>query len=709
MPFHSSFRLLGLAFILHAATVTSQGLPALCVPAYTDSTVAGDLVEAVELEDLVNAGTGGIGGRGYHDLRYTGADRIAKLAAGGTYELTITAGARANEVYAAWIDLDQNASFSPNELLGTWTSTIPNDIGTIPFLLANDARRGYAALRVRCVYQEPVIDPCAEYAFGETEDYMALISDGLNCIPEIAYGNLEGDEIRGVQLGSFSYMGNSTDPAPYTDRREQGLMVSPGVTYNLTISTGPATGDLVAAWVDWNGDGDWDDAAELVGQGYASVPFQTVLFTFAVPVLAPMGQRALRVRAWDSGLPPNACTDRLYGETEDYTIGVRNPLFLCYPVAGTTSGGDEIVRTVLLGDTFQAPARWPFHNVIDTVSQRLDRGASYTMNVLTGNHFPTRYQLWVDANYDGDFNDVGEALAAVTSSSAAQSINLIFTLPAGMAPGMSHLRLRCSDGNAVAPASCANSLTGEIEDHVVVVEDAAGPCIPYVSRWTQDGHFIDGVLLGSISTSATGGLRGLAYQDHTGLSTLLTAGMSYDLVLTAGTNSLHHFDAFIDLDLNGDLSGPGEHIGHAVTNQPGGQATITFTVPNTSLSGVALLRVRCSAGDTIVDGCADLVPYGLGETEDYTVQLDNTTGVPSLTAAGFSVQARPDLGLVLVTASASLRGQSVRVVNMIGQPVFEGRVTGTTTAIPAAHWASGAYVISVPTSPARNSIVIGWP
>ncbi|MBK8612098.1 MAG: hypothetical protein IPN85_01170 [Flavobacteriales bacterium] len=709
MSFHSSFRLLGLSFLLHAALVSSQGLPVLCVPTYTDSTVAGDLIEGVELEDLVNSGTGGVGGRGYHDLRFTGADRIAKLTAGGTFDLTITSGSRANEVYAAWIDLDQNATFSPNELLGTWTSTIPNDIGTIAFTLPVNARRGYAALRVRCVYQEPVIDPCTEYAFGETEDYMVLISDGLNCIPEMAYGNLEGDEIRSVQLGSFSYPGNSTDPVPYSDRRDRGLMVSPSVTYNLSISSGPATGDLIAAWIDWNGDGDWDDAAELVGQGYASSPFQSILLTFTVPPQAPMGERTLRIRAWDSGLPPNPCTDRLYGETEDYTIGVRNPGFLCYPVAGTTSGGDEIVRTVLLGDTFQAPARWPFHSVIDTVPQRMYRGASHIMNVLSGSHFPTRYQLWVDANYDGDFNDAGEALATVLSSSAGQSLNLNFTLPATMAPGMTHLRLRCSDGNAVAPGSCENSLTGEIEDHVVVVEDAAGPCIPYVSRWTQDGHYIDGLQLGSISSSGSGGLRGLAYTDNTSQSTLLTAGTSYDLVLTAGSSDQHHFDSFIDLDLNGDLSGAGEHIGHAITTQPGGQTTITFTLPFTSLSGAALLRVRCSASDTITDGCVDLVPAGLGETEDYTVQLDNPTGVPSATAGGFSVQARPDLGLVIVTASASLQGQRLRVVNMLGQHVFEGRVTGTTTMIPATSWVSGAYVVSLPGSPLRNSTVVGWP
>ncbi|MCC7503533.1 MAG: T9SS type A sorting domain-containing protein [Flavobacteriales bacterium] len=689
--------------------VHAQGLPALCIPSYTDSTTAGDLIEAVELEDLFNSGTGTTGSTGYHDLRYSGADRIAKVSAGGTYELTITSGARANEVYAAWIDMDQNATFSPSELLGSWTSVTPSDVGTIAFTLPPAARRGYAALRVRCVYQEPLIDPCAEYAFGETEDYMVLINDGLNCIPEMAYGNLEGDEIRGVQMGSFSFPGNIVDPAPYSDRRDRGLMVSPGVTYNLTVSTGPATGDLVAAWIDWNGDGDWDDAGELVGQGYASSPFQSVLLTLTVPLQAPMGQRTLRVRAWDSGLPPNACTDRWYGETEDYTIGVRYPGFLCYPVAGTTSGGDEIVRTVLLGDTFQAPGRWPFHSVIDTLAQRLVRGASYTMNVLSGTHFPTRYQLWVDANYDGDFNDAGEALSTVLSSSIGESMNLNFTLPPTMAPGMTHLRLRCSDGNTLAPGSCESSLTGEIEDHVVVVEDAMGPCIPYVSRWTQDGHFIDGVQLGSISTSGTGGLRGLAYDDNTSLSSVLTAGTSYDLVLTAGANSVHHFDAFIDLDMNGDLGGPGEHIGHAVTSQPGDQATITFTVPFTSLSGATLLRVRCSASDTIADGCADLVPDGLGETEDYTVQLDNPTGVPIVIVGGFSVQARPDLGSVVVTTSKNGEGQHLRVVNMLGQHVFEGHVTGPTTMIPATNWASGTYVVSLPATATRNSTVVYWP
>jgi len=686
----------------------AQGPPALCVPLTTDSTSVGDHIDGVQLADLNNLGSGTLGGPGYVDLRYGSPDHITRLMPGSSYFLEVVAGDRADEVISAWIDMDQDLLFAEAERLGSYTSTGPGSSGTIAFTLPVGARAGYATLRVRMAYQVPLVDPCQTYTYGETEDYMVLIDDGSPCIPLIPFGNFSGESITGVTLNTFSYSNLVGDPSPYSDLRHLGAMLSIGIFYNLSLTSGAASSELLAAWIDWNGDGDWSDPGELLGQGYAGSAFQTLVFSFTVPADAEMGQRVLRVRSWDSGLPPSACADRNFGETKDFTVGLRHPAFLCFPVAGNTLGGDEIVSLELGGVQFAAPAAWPFHTVHDHVPLRFDRGVQRTLTVESGAHFPSRYQLWVDANYDGDFNDAGESLFTTISSASGQVLTLPFTLPAPMDPGQTHLRLRCSDGTAPAPLSCAASTTGEIEDVVIVVEDAAGPCIPYVAQWTQRGDHIDGVQLGAIGNVGTGAKRGRAYRDHRSLSTPIDAGTTYDLLLTAGSDSLHTFDAFIDLNADGDLDDLDEHLGRAFTTLPGEQATITFTVPGTALPGTTLLRVRTTDSDTLVGGCGDLAP-GVGETEDYSVIISNSTGMASHTAGTFTVIPRPGEASVLLVAPDPWTGSTVLVFDGAGRSVHQGRVEGSRTVIPARMWSTGSYTLHIGGQGPQQVRTFFWP
>lgn len=696
--------LLALAF---AQRMLAQGLPAYCIPITTDSTALGDRIDGIELAGLTTANTSETAG--YTDMRYAGPARIAVLAPGDTALLTITSGTRAGAVFAAWVDLDVDGQFGPDELCGTWTSTTINDIGTIPVVIPTLVREGYTALRVRCVFQQPLIDPCATYVHGETEDHTVLITSGDPCIPLIDYGNASGDQVTGVQLSTLSVQSTVNDPAPYIDRRDLGAILNIGVTYNLTITTGPALGDLVAAWVDWSGDGDWNDPGELVGQAYANNAFQQVLFTFVVPAYTVQGQKILRVRVWDSGLPGDGCAERSFGETEDYTVGVRYPGFLCFPVAGSTWSGDEIVASVLQGDTFLTAPRWPFHDVIDTVATRFTVGGNDVVQVLSGEHTSTRYQLWIDANRDGDFNDAGEALASGLSNAPGQWLTLPFTVPAGMTPGITHLRIRCSDGSLAAPGSCANSRTGEIEDHVVVVEDAAGPCIPFLGRWTQGGAYIDGVELGSISNLGSGGLRGPAYTDHPSLSTILSADSTYDLVLTPGSDTALAFDAFVDLNLDGDLEDADEHLGRVLASGAGQPVTLTFTLPSTVLPGAARFRVRASNADTVITACQDLTDQGTGETEDYRVDLTTSTSLQTPASQRLRALPQPLDGTIRVDLPLNVTSGRIELRDAMGRLLAHAPINGPTMFIQTQGLATGTYLLTAFTPSGHHSAKVHWP
>jgi hypothetical protein len=278
-----------------------------------------------------------------------------------------------------------------------------------------------------------------------------------------------------------------------------------------------------------------------------------------------------------------------------------------------------------------------------------------------------------------------------------------------MTPGLTHLRIRCSDGSLAAPGSCANSRTGEIEDHVVVVEDPAGPCIPFLGRWTQGGAFIDGVELGGISNLGSGGLRGPGYTDHPLLSTILSADSTYDLVLTPGTDTALYFDAFADLDLDGDLQDANEHLGRVAANGAGQPVTLTFTLPSTVLPGIARFRVRASNADSAITACEDLEHSGTGETEDYRVDLTTTTGLPHLDPQRLLAVPQPHDGTIRVDLPSNVRSGQLELRDAMGRLITRTPITGPTATLQAQGLATGTYLLTAIMPDGRYSTKLHWP
>jgi hypothetical protein len=288
-------------------------------------------------------------------------------------------------------------------------------------------------------------------------------------------------------------------------------------------------------------------------------------------------------------------------------------------------------------------------------------------------------------------------------------LNLVFTIPSSMEPGVTYLRVRCSDGSVPAPGSCSNSRTGEIEDHAIVIEDPNGPCIPFAQRWTQDGDYIDGVQLGSIANVGTGGLRGRAYRDHPLSTTILAAGGSYDLIVSSGLDSIQFFDVFIDLNNDGDLSDSDEHVGRTGTTTPGQIDTISFTLPTTVIPGPARMRVRSSNADTAITACADLALAGSGETEDYRVELTNTTGSTDQSDQGATiipVQATQQILIVLESPPVEV---TIDVRDGMGRLIHSTGATGQRTTLDGSTWARGTYLVTVTSRHFRLTRVIAWP
>jgi hypothetical protein len=148
---------------------------------------------------------------------------------------------------------------------------------------------------------------------------------------------LASDGARHVSVPGF-FLGSGIDaetdgqPAVAADGDDlAGIDDESGITFATPLIPGePASVDVSAsaagaldAWIDFNGDGDWDDAGDQIA---ASVPLAagTTNVAFAVPVTAlPQSTVAARFRLRDSGDPataPNGLAPS--GEVEDYVTSI---------------------------------------------------------------------------------------------------------------------------------------------------------------------------------------------------------------------------------------------------------------------------------------------------------------------------------------------------------------------------------------------------
>ena len=109
----------------------------------------------------------------------------------------------------------------------------------------------------------------------------------------------------------------------------------PVTIYNNTTQT-----SYLSAWIDWNGDGDFEDAGEQIANEMYDYATYNGTFMVSLPVFVPAdvnqtGQIAARFRVSTDGLtvasPCGLSVCAPDGEIEDYLIQVECPQEICLP------------------------------------------------------------------------------------------------------------------------------------------------------------------------------------------------------------------------------------------------------------------------------------------------------------------------------------------------------------------------------------------
>ncbi len=427
-------------------------------------------------------------------------------------------------VVEAWIDWNQDGVWQhPGEQV--YAGFLPSGGHSIPVTPPAATAAGWTCARFR-ISAAGGLGPTGPASEGEVEDYdlLAVYGDWGDApdsvetprYPTLAY---HYGACHAVVGSATLFLGSSVDTEfdgqPTADATGDDLAVSDdedGVTFTSDIYTGLLASVVVwssgsgylSAWLDANGDGDWNDAGEqVVVDEYLTGAAKTL--AFAVPGDAAAGASMMRFRFSSvPGLSPGALAPD--GEVEDYAVTVSavpeprtdyGDAPAPYPVLAADDGARHIIpaffsdpRTlcamgnaldwaegVYLGDGIPSPLA----DGDDLYATDDEDGVFFPLNaggeavLVQGSNVVVRVEAWtnswlsawVDFNGDGDWDDGGENIAAGWPMVAGFN-DLTVTAPSGGPLGPTFARFR-SSSMPVPLSTVGRVANGEVEDHRIVV------------------------------------------------------------------------------------------------------------------------------------------------------------------------------------------------------------------------------------------------
>lgn len=282
---------------------------------------AGYFIEKIEIENLARTSAGE--GFGLYDAQ------IPVLAPGGLYDINLTPGKTGTtNNWVGWIDFNRDGDFDDYRELMVWKSD--TETVTAFFEVPPYADPGFTRMRI-ALRGDRFVAPCSSYAQGEVEDYIVEISDGNAPGGGGSGGGAQVNNycpVRGtapwwqwISRVEFADLDVSSEKETYGDFTNNFATVEKGNVYELTLTPDFSwlSYDMFwRTWIDWNGDGDFDDAGETVAEGNGT---EAVNFDVIVPANAQTAVTRMRV-GMNFGDYPTPCENTERGEFEDYSVNV---------------------------------------------------------------------------------------------------------------------------------------------------------------------------------------------------------------------------------------------------------------------------------------------------------------------------------------------------------------------------------------------------
>jgi len=182
--------------------------------------------------------------------------------------------------------------------------------------------------------------------------------------------NTNDEFISNVELNTID---NASGAQFYSDFTAISTDLTEGQSYTVTVTptwTGTIYSEGYAVWIDYNNNGDFDDAGELVWS-QSPTTSTPVSGSFTVPTGTSETSARMRVSMKYNGIP-TSCETFTWGEVEDYTINLN-----------ADTGGDTQAPT--------APTNLATSNATDTTMD-------LTWNASSDNVGVTGYEVFLDGS-----------------------------------------------------------------------------------------------------------------------------------------------------------------------------------------------------------------------------------------------------------------------------------------------------------------------
>ncbi len=389
----------------------------------SEGTMSGsEWIERVKVHTIDN--TSGNDG-GYGD--YT--DQSAELVAGITYPVELSPGFSGSnflEQFVIWIDYNLDGDFDDlGELAFLPAASQAPLSGT--FLIPEWVSDGFTRMRVAMQFSSEPIN-CQNPDFGEVEDYCVLLSGGSGCPPPQATVNTIDEQTVEIvaEAPSFSFQ-----TLEWRYREAGGTNWSAAQVLSVGVNT---FSNIFSSCTDY----------EIQLRSHCS---STVSSPWS-DIIAFTSEGC------------GACIDKAYCPASGLSSAFEHIALVQLNQINNSSGDDGGY-----GD-FTNSLATTFLSTNTTYPLVLEPGFSFGA-------FDVVFNLWVDYNQDGDFEDADENIFTSTSGTSTISANI--TIPANATEGSTRFRISMSETQAVGP--CEQFLFGESEDYCVTIVQGMEPCL----------------------------------------------------------------------------------------------------------------------------------------------------------------------------------------------------------------------------------------
>lgn len=241
----------------------------------------------------------------------------------------------------------------------------------------------------------------------------------------------------------------------------------------------------VNLYVDYNRNGSFDDAGELVLSGGSLLAGIPLTGNINLPSGLPNGTYRLRIVSDNDQFTSSTACFTNWGEVEDYTLSVRDVLPDCMPTIDAPCA-DAVMSEVIIREYVNGNYLNPQITNFTTCSGYTDYSADQyiltqagaTLSMQIGTNIPgvQLVNVYIDYNQNGFYDDPGEEIITDASMESIAPAFFNFTLPGNLLDGNYRIRIVAHAVNTVAGA--CQLAAGEVEDYQLRI----GVCTAYAAN-----------------------------------------------------------------------------------------------------------------------------------------------------------------------------------------------------------------------------------